>query len=86
MNAASAPERLTARELEVAGLVADGLTNAEVAAALFLSSGTVRKHLDNIFAKTGARNRTVLARQFALATIAIPALSSRSFADQPHGA
>ena len=84
MNAAT--DRLTARELEVAGLVADGLTNAEVAAVLFLSSGTVRKHLDNIFAKTGARNRTVLARQFALATAEIPALGGGYFASHRQGA
>jgi DNA-binding CsgD family transcriptional regulator len=54
-------ETLSAREREVARLVATGMTNRQIAAVLFVSPGTVRKHLDNIYAKTGARNRTVLA-------------------------
>jgi DNA-binding NarL/FixJ family response regulator len=52
---------LTARELEVAGLVTAGHSNPEIAAALFLSRKTVERHVSNIFAKCGARNRTELA-------------------------
>lgn len=55
----SAP--LTARELEIAQLVAAGDTNPEIAAALFLSRKTVERHVSNILRKLGARNRTELA-------------------------
>ena len=45
---------LTPREREVLDLVADGLTNAQVAAVLWIASGTVRRHLENVFAKLAA--------------------------------
>ncbi|MCY7399875.1 MAG: response regulator transcription factor [Nocardioides sp.] len=50
-------EALTAREQEVAAVVARGLTNAELASELFLSLSTVKFHLAGIMTKTGARNR-----------------------------
>jgi DNA-binding CsgD family transcriptional regulator len=50
--------RLTAREREVLDLVAEGKTNAEIAAALWISPGTVRRHLDNVFRKLGVHTRT----------------------------
>jgi DNA-binding CsgD family transcriptional regulator len=49
---------LTSREAEVLGWVARGKTNGEIAAALFISPLTVRKHLENIFEKLGVRTRT----------------------------
>jgi DNA-binding CsgD family transcriptional regulator len=49
---------LTAREREVLTHLADGRTNSEIAAVLHLSSGTVRKHLENAFEKLGVRTRT----------------------------
>jgi DNA-binding NarL/FixJ family response regulator len=49
---------LTPRERQVLRLVAAGLSNREVAAALYLAPGTVRKHLENIYAKLDVRNRT----------------------------
>lgn len=52
---------LTPREVEVLGWVARGQTNAEIAAALFISPLTVRKHLENIFEKLGVRTRTAAA-------------------------
>ena len=52
---------LTARELEVARLVANGATNPEIAARLFLARKTVERHVSNILLKLGARNRTELA-------------------------
>jgi DNA-binding CsgD family transcriptional regulator len=51
-------ERLTAREAEIFDLVAVGLSNADIAERLWISPGTVKKHLDNIYAKLGVRNRT----------------------------
>jgi ATP/maltotriose-dependent transcriptional regulator MalT len=48
---------LTAREREVLGLVAEGRRNEEIAEALSLAPGTVRRHLENIFTKMDARNR-----------------------------
>jgi DNA-binding NarL/FixJ family response regulator len=48
---------LTARELEILRLVAAGKTNREIAAALFISDHTVRRHLQNIFAKLGVPSR-----------------------------
>ena len=55
-------EGLTAAEQRVAALVAEGRTNREVAAALFLGERTVASHLTNIYAKLGIRSRTELAR------------------------
>jgi DNA-binding NarL/FixJ family response regulator len=44
---------LTAREREVLALMAEGLTNAAIAAALFVGEGAVEKHINSIFAKLG---------------------------------
>jgi predicted ATPase/class 3 adenylate cyclase/DNA-binding CsgD family transcriptional regulator len=55
---------LTPTEREVAGLVADGLTNDNVAKRLLMSPATVKTHLTHIYAKTGIVNRTELARRF----------------------
>ena len=49
---------LTPREVEVLSLVREGLTNAEIAQRLFVSTTTVRKHLENIFGKLGVHTRT----------------------------
>jgi DNA-binding CsgD family transcriptional regulator len=54
---------LTAAERRVALLVAEGRTNREVAAALFLGERTVASHLTHIYAKLGVRSRTELARK-----------------------
>jgi DNA-binding CsgD family transcriptional regulator len=51
-------EQLTAREIEIFDLVAVGLSNADIAERLWISPGTVKKHLDNVYAKLGVRNRT----------------------------
>lgn len=54
---------LTEREQEVAALVAEGLTNREIAECLYISRGTVKRHLAHIFEKLGAAGRTDLARE-----------------------
>lgn len=54
----STPDGLTAREVEVLALVATGQTNREIAAMLVVSDHTVRRHLQNIFAKIGVSSRT----------------------------
>jgi DNA-binding CsgD family transcriptional regulator len=56
---------LTATERKVADLVAQGLPNREVAAALFITPKTVEFHLRNMFRKLGVRSRTELARRKA---------------------
>lgn len=53
---------LSGRQLEVAQLVATGLSNAKVAAALSISPNTVARHLENIYDRLGMRSRTALAR------------------------
>ena len=54
--------RLTATERRIADLVAEGRTNKEVAAALFLSPRTVEAYLRKVYRKLGVRSRTELAR------------------------
>ncbi|SFF44634.1 two component transcriptional regulator, LuxR family [Actinacidiphila alni] len=61
-EAAEPPDGLTRREAEILGLVARGLTNSEIAAALFLSRNTVKTHINRVFAKTGSRDRIAAAR------------------------
>ena len=56
-------EGLTPAERRVAVLVAEGRTNREVAAALFLTERTVASHLSHVYAKLGVRSRTELARE-----------------------
>ena len=62
---APAPGSLTPSEERVAALVAEGKTNREVAAALFVSERTVEGHLTRIYPKLGVRSRTELARRLA---------------------
>ena len=57
----AAPFGLTARETEVLRLLAEGATDAAIAAALSISVNTVNKHVASILAKTGAANRTAAA-------------------------
>jgi DNA-binding CsgD family transcriptional regulator len=57
---------LTATERRIAELVAEGRTNKEVAAALFLSPRTVESHLRQVFQKLGVRSRTELARRVSV--------------------
>lgn len=54
---------LTPQQAQIAGLVAEGATNREIAARLFLSHRTVEHHLRNIFARLGVRSRVELTRR-----------------------
>ncbi|MEU5909489.1 AAA family ATPase [Micromonospora sp. NPDC047527] len=56
---------LTGQQLRIAQLVAEGATNREIAARMFLSTRTVDHHLRNVFHRLGIRSRTELARAFA---------------------
>jgi DNA-binding NarL/FixJ family response regulator len=58
----SPPDDLTPREAEVLKLIADGLSNAEIADALVVSHATVKTHVNRIFYKTGARDRAQAVR------------------------
>jgi LuxR family maltose regulon positive regulatory protein len=61
------PEPLSQREHEVLLLVAEGLTNQQIAARLVISIRTVKKHVENIHGKLGVENRTrAVARARAL--------------------
>jgi DNA-binding NarL/FixJ family response regulator len=53
---------LTAREIEVLGLVALGLTNAQIAARLFLSRRTIDQHLSSIYNRLGVSSRAAATR------------------------
>ena len=70
---------LSASELRVASLVAEGRTNWEIASTLFLGERTVASHLTHIYAKLGIRSRTELAMHLVTAAEAVPAAHS------PHG-
>ncbi|WP_020669553.1 response regulator [Amycolatopsis nigrescens] len=60
------PDGLTAREAEVLGLIATGLSNAEIAGELFIGEAGVKTHINNAYAKIGVRNRAEAVR-YALA-------------------
>jgi non-specific serine/threonine protein kinase len=60
-------ESLSQREIEVLRLVADGLSNAEIAQQLVIGMSTVKKHINHVFAKLGVESRTqALVRARAL--------------------
>jgi DNA-binding NarL/FixJ family response regulator len=59
---AAAPDGLTARETEVLVLIAEGLSNGEIARRLHVSTATVKTHINNLFAKTGIKDRAQAVR------------------------
>jgi len=58
----AAPDELTPREAEVLALIAEGLSNAEIAERLVVSNATVKTHINRIFMKIGARDRAQAVR------------------------
>ncbi|MER5460593.1 response regulator transcription factor [Streptomyces sp. NPDC002668] len=56
------PDGLTAREGEVLTLIAEGLTNVEIARRIHISTATVKTHINNLFAKTGIHDRAQAVR------------------------
>lgn len=68
---------LTRREIEILRLVANGLTNGEVARSLFVTEQTVKFHLSNIYRKLGVANRTEASRWAQLRGILSDILAAR---------
>ena len=57
LNGVRDPHGLSAREVEVMSLIADGQTNGEIAARLFLAEKTVKNHVRRIYSKLGVGSR-----------------------------
>ena len=81
----SARDELTPQELQVSLVVAEGVTNREAAARLFVSPKTIEVHLSRAFRKLGVHTRTELARQLSFAQRPPPSTSEHASNDGPAG-
>ncbi|MFE6665046.1 response regulator [Streptomyces sp. NPDC057697] len=70
------PDGLTRREVEVLVLIAEGLSNPEIARRLHISQATVKSHINNLFAKAGVRDRAQAVRYAYVRGLAQPPGSS----------
>ena len=77
--AAVSPAKLSARERELVTLVAQGYTDAQIAAQLYISVRTVGSHLDRIRDKTGCRRRADLTRLAFGTGLVLPSRGRRAF-------
>jgi DNA-binding CsgD family transcriptional regulator len=68
LNGAAGPHGLSAREVEVMALIADGQTNGEIAARLFLAEKTVKNHVRRIYSKLGVGSRPAAIAYWRQAT------------------
>ncbi|MFE6977581.1 response regulator [Streptomyces sp. NPDC057682] len=71
------PDGMTPREAEVLALIAEGMSNAEIARSLHISQATVKSHINNLFAKAGLRDRAQAVRYAYVRGLARP--PGRSF-------
>jgi DNA-binding CsgD family transcriptional regulator/tetratricopeptide (TPR) repeat protein len=78
MTVSAPADGLTQTERRVAALVAQGLTNREVASALFVTENTVQTHVRHIFQKLGVRSRTALATRILLTSPGVTAAARSS--------
>ncbi|MFG2408573.1 response regulator [Streptomyces brevispora] len=70
------PDGMTPREAEVLALIAEGMSNAEIARSLHISQATVKSHINNLFAKAGLRDRAQAVRYAYVRGLAQPPGSS----------
>ncbi|MFC8533490.1 response regulator [Streptomyces sp. NPDC057249] len=66
------PDGMTPREAEVLVLIAEGMSNADIARALHISQATVKSHINNLFAKAGLRDRAQAVRYAYMRGMARP--------------
>ncbi|MFG2596083.1 response regulator [Streptomyces sp. NPDC048462] len=66
------PDGMTPREAEVLVLIAEGMSNAEIARGLHISQATVKSHINNLFAKAGLRDRAQAVRYAYVRGLARP--------------
>ncbi|MEV7402599.1 response regulator transcription factor [Streptomyces sp. NPDC091267] len=66
------PDGMTPREVEVLVLIAEGMSNAEIARSLHISQATVKSHINNLFAKAGLRDRAQAVRYAYVRGLAQP--------------
>jgi DNA-binding CsgD family transcriptional regulator len=73
---ASDAHRLSAREAEVMSLIADGQTNGQIAARLFLAEKTVKNHVRRIYSKLGVGSRPAAIAYWRAARLSLSGLSA----------